>query len=64
MTFTYDANEMGALAMAPTVGDGEDDSYGDYTVAFSAGGIGVTYTKTKRQATTRLRWLIQPVHCH
>ena len=45
LTFTYDANEMGALAMAPTVGDGEDDSYGDYTVAFSAGGIGVTYTK-------------------
>jgi hypothetical protein len=45
LTFTYDANEMDALAMAPTVGDGEDDSYGDYTVAFSAGGIGVTYTK-------------------
>ena len=45
LTFTYDANEMSALAMAPTVGDGEDDSYGDYTVAFSAGGIGVTYTK-------------------
>ena len=45
LTFTYDANELGALAMAPTNGDGEDDSYGDYSVAFSAGGIGVTYTK-------------------
>ena len=31
--------------MAPTVGDGEDDNYGDYSVAFAAGGIGVTYTK-------------------
>jgi len=45
LTFTYDANDLGALAMAPTVGDGEDDSYGDYSVAFSAGGIGVVYTK-------------------
>jgi hypothetical protein len=48
LTFTYDANDMGALAVAPTDasgGDGESDSYGDYSVAFSAGGIGVTYTK-------------------
>ena len=45
LTFTYDANDMGALAMAPTVGDGEDDNYGDYSIAFSAGGIGVVYTK-------------------
>jgi hypothetical protein len=45
LTFTYDANDLGALAMAPTVGDGEDDNYGDYSVAFSAGGIGVVYTK-------------------
>jgi hypothetical protein len=45
LTFTYDKNDIGALAMAPTVGDGEDDNYGDYSVAFSAGGIGVTYTK-------------------
>ena len=44
-TFTYDANDLGALALAPTGGDGEDDNYGDYSVAFSAGGIGVTYTK-------------------
>ena len=45
LTFTYDRNDLGALAMAPTTGDGEDDSYGDYSVAFSAGGIGVVYTK-------------------
>ena len=45
LTFTYDKNDMGALAIAPTGGDGEDDNYGDYSVAFAAGGIGVTYTK-------------------
>jgi len=47
LTFTYDANDLGALAMAPTgtTSDGEDDNYGDYSVAFSAGGIGVVYTK-------------------
>jgi len=44
LTFTYDDNEMGALALTGS-GDGEDDSYGDYSVAFSAGGIGVVYTK-------------------
>lgn len=44
MTFTYDNNDLGALALAGS-GDGEDDNYGDYSVAFSAGGIGVTYTK-------------------
>jgi len=43
LTFTYDNNEMGALALAGP--DGEDDNYGDYSVAFAAGGIGVTYTK-------------------
>ena len=51
LTFTYDQNDLGALAVAPdgTFGgagdDGESDSYGDYSVAFSAGGMGVTYTK-------------------
>ena len=44
LTFTYDNNEIGALALAGS-GDGEDDNYGDYSVAFSAGGIGVTYVK-------------------
>jgi len=56
LTFTYDANDLGALAMAPdgTVGgagdDGEDNNYGDYSVAFSAGGIGVTYTKDQESS--------------
>ena len=53
LTFTYDRNDMGALAVAPTAttnptaagNDGETDSYGDYSVAFSAGGVGVTYTR-------------------
>lgn len=44
LTFTYDNNELDALALTGS-GDGEDDSYGDYSVAFAAGGIGVTYTK-------------------
>ena len=49
LTFTYDKNDMGALAVASTkatssatVWDGEADSYGDYSIAFSAGGVGVT----------------------
>ena len=56
LTFTYDANDLGALAMAPdgSVGgagdDGEDNNYGDYSVAFSAGGIGVTYTKDQESS--------------
>ena len=48
LTFTYDNDDIGALAVAPTEasgGDGESDNYGDYSVAFSAGGIGVTYVK-------------------
>jgi len=44
LTFTYDNNDIGALALAGK-GDGEDDNYGDYSVAFAAGGIGVTYVK-------------------
>ena len=43
LTFTYDNNDLGALALAAA--DGEDDNYGDYSVAFKTGGIGVTYTK-------------------
>jgi hypothetical protein len=50
LTFTYDANDIGALAIAPAVGDGEDDNYGDYSVAFSAGGIGVTYVKDQESS--------------
>ena len=48
LTFTYDDDDLGALAVSPTEvsgGDGEDDNYGDYSVAFAAGGISVTYTK-------------------
>ena len=50
LTFTYDKDDLGALAMAPTAGDGEDDNYGDYSVAFSAGGMGVTYTKDQESS--------------
>ena len=56
LTFTYDANDMGALAMAPdgSVGgagdDGEDNNYGDYSIAFSAGGVGVSYTKDQESS--------------
>jgi hypothetical protein len=51
LTFTYDKNDIGALAVAPdgTFGgagdDGESNNYGDYSIAFSAGGIGVSYVK-------------------
>ena len=51
LTFTYDRNDMGALAVAPDGSfggagdDGEANNYGDYSVAFSAGGVGVTYTR-------------------
>ena len=57
LTFTYDKNDMGALAVtsakatsSATVWDGEADSYGDYSVAFAAGGIGVTYTKDQESS--------------
>ena len=50
LTFTYDQNDLGALALAPAGGDGEDDNYGDYSVAFAAGGIGVTYTKDQESS--------------
>ena len=39
LTFTYDNNDMGALALLHlhlAGGDGEDDNYGDYSVAFSS----------------------------
>ena len=52
-TFTYDNDDLGALAVAPTEasgGDGEIDAYGDYSIAFSAGGVGVTYTKDQESS--------------
>jgi len=53
LVFTYDRNDLGALAATPVKAtsatgagnDGEADNYGDYSIAFAAGGIGVTYTK-------------------
>ena len=57
LTFTYDKNDLGALAVTSakagshaSVWDGEADSYGDYSVAFSAGGVGVTYTKDQESS--------------
>jgi len=53
LTFTYDNDDIGALAVAPTEasgGDGESDAYGDYSIAFSAGGIGVTYVKDQESS--------------
>ena len=44
LTFTYDANDRGALART-NAADGEDDNYGDYSIDFAAGGISVSYTK-------------------
>ena len=57
-SFTYDANDIGALAVAADVGntspagvayvinttaDGEDDNYGDYSISYTAGGLSVGY---------------------
>ena len=42
-SMTYDANDIGALAIAPAGGDGEDDNYGDYSVSYSAGSLSATY---------------------
>ena len=49
LTFTYDANDLGALARTNPA-DGEDDNYGDYSVAFAAGGISVSYTKDQESS--------------
>jgi len=55
-TLTYDKNDLGALAVAPdgtfagAGDDGETDNYGDYSIAFSAGGVGVTYTKDQESS--------------
>jgi len=40
-SLTYDANDIGALAVAGA--DGEDDNYGDYSVSYSAGSLSATY---------------------
>jgi len=49
LTFTYDANDRGALART-NAADGEDDNYGDYSIDFAAGGISVSYTKDQESS--------------
>ena len=44
ITLTYDANDIGALALENTAtGDGEDDNYGDYSVSYNVGALSATY---------------------
>jgi hypothetical protein len=56
LTFTYDNDDIGALAVAPdgtfagAGDDGEANNYGDYSIAFTAGGIGVTYVKDQESS--------------
>ena len=49
LSLTYDKNDMGALALE-NVADGEDDNYGDYSISFSAGGVGMTYTRDQESS--------------
>jgi hypothetical protein len=42
-SLVYDANAIGALALAPAGGDGEDDDYGDFSLSYSAGSLSATY---------------------
>ena len=44
-SLTYDKNDVGGGLAEGNPVDGEDDNYGDYTIAYSAGGIGFTYTR-------------------
>ena len=49
LSLTYDKNDMSALALE-NAADGEDDNYGDYSVTFSAGGVGMTYTRDQESS--------------
>ena len=49
LSLTYDKNDMSALALE-NAADGEDDNYGDYSVSFSAGGVGMTYTRDQESS--------------
>ena len=49
-SLTYDKNDVGGGLAEDAVADGEDDNYGDYTIAYSAGGIGLTYTKDQESS--------------
>ena len=42
-SLTYDENAIGALALAPSGGDGEDDDYGDFSLSYTAGSLSATY---------------------
>ena len=44
-SLTYDKNDVGGGLAEGNAADGEDDNYGDYTIAYSAGGIGFSYTR-------------------
>jgi len=44
-SFTYDKNDVGGGLAEGNAADGEDDNYGDYAIAYSAGGIGFSYTR-------------------
>jgi hypothetical protein len=59
LTFTYDANDRGALART-NAADGEDDNYGDYTIDFSAGGIAVSYTKDQESSDNAMNVTYAP----
>ena len=48
-SLTYDKNDVGG-GLAEGGADGEDDNYGDYTIAYSAGGIGFSYTKDQESS--------------
>ena len=49
-SLTYDKNDVGGGLAEDAILDGEDDNYGDYTIAYSAGGIGLTYTKDQESS--------------
>ena len=44
-SLTYDKNDVGGGLAEGNAADGEDDNYGDYTIAYSAGSIGFSYTR-------------------
>ena len=49
-SLTYDKNDVGGGLAQSNAADGEDDNYGDYTIAYSAGGVGLTYTKDQESS--------------
>ena len=49
-SLTYDKDDVGGGLAEGNAADGEDDNYSDYTIAYSAGGIGLTYTKDQESS--------------